>query len=118
MSEATRQQFAEWAIVEIMGHKRFAGYVTESEFGGAVMIRVDVPHVTSDTGHPLPAFSKLFGVSAIYCISPCTEETARAFAASMRQESFARYEAPRLTAATRPDFDADEDEIEDDDYDE
>lgn len=91
-------KFETWAIVEIMGHKRFAGYVTEQAVGGSSFVRIDVPEITLVSEKRLPAFTKLFGAGSIYCISPCTEETARAFAAQLRSEAFALYEAPRLPA--------------------
>lgn len=57
-----------WAVVEIMGHKVYAGRVTEH----GPFIRIDVPAVEG-----VEAYSKLFGASSIYCITPCTEEVAR-----------------------------------------
>lgn len=98
-------KFYEWCVVEIMGHKRFAGLVSEQAIGGASFVRVDVPAVTASDGTLLPAFSKLFGAASIYCLSPCTEETARAFAVEMRSESFNRYEAPRIVHNPKPDSD-------------
>ena len=98
MNTDTNATFESWAIVEIMGHKRFAGLVTEQSIGGTSFVRIDVPEVTTDGGTALPAFSKLFGAQAVYCISPCTEETARAFARSFRSRAFELYEAPRLEA--------------------
>lgn len=97
--QVEHKKFEQWAVVEIMGHKRFAGFVTEETIGGTPFVRVDVPEVThNDT--TLAAFTKLFGQGAIYCISITTEETARAFAAQDRQRAFAEYEAPRLPALT------------------
>lgn len=90
------EEFKSYCVVEIMGHKKFAGLVTEQAIGGTSFVRVDVPEVTTENGTVLPAFSKLFGAASIYCLSPCTEETARAFAATIRSESFSKYEAPRL----------------------
>lgn len=97
----TVEKFEQWCVVEIMGHKKFAGFVTEQSVGGSSFVRVDVPEVTVD-GKTLPAFSKLFGAASIYCLSPCTEETARAFAATFRSQSFSLYEAPRLPAPSTP----------------
>lgn len=77
--------------------------------GGSSFVRVDVPEVEAG-GRKLTAFSKLFGASSIYCLSPCTEETARAFAAKIRSESFHLYEAPRLTG---PATDEEPDELAD-----
>ncbi len=86
-----------WAVVEVMGHRRFAGFVSEQSLGGVSFIRVDVPEVEAN-GETLPPFTKLLGAGSIYAISPCTEETARAFAATFSQRSFTQYEAPRLPA--------------------
>lgn len=110
----TVEKFDEWAVVEIMGHRRFAGKVTEQAMGGASFIRIDVPEITLPTGDVLPAFTKLFGAASIYCISPCTEETARLFAASIRAEGFSRYEVPRIEARAAT---VGTDEQPDDDYD-
>lgn len=105
MSE--NNSFETWAVVEVMGHKRFAGYVSEQTIGGTAFVRVDVPAIeptaiagggTADGG--LPAFTKILGAASIYAITPCTEETARAFAAKQRERAFATYEAPRLMYVT------------------
>lgn len=101
----TVEKFEQWCVVEIMGHKKFAGFVTEQSVGGTSFVRIDVPEVAVE-GRTLPAFTKLFGAGSIYCISPCTEETAKAFAAQLRSEAFSLYEAPRLPApgaAAEPD---------------
>lgn len=66
------RKFDQWAIVEIMGHQNYAGRVTEETIGGASFVRVDVPQC----GEIAP-FTKLFGGSSIYCITPVTEEVAR-----------------------------------------
>jgi hypothetical protein len=94
-------KFEQWCVVEIMGHKRFAGFVSEQSLGGTSFVRVDVPEVTTEDGTKLAAFSKIFGAASIYCLSPCTEETARAFAARLRTEAFSLYEAPRLPAPSK-----------------
>lgn len=114
----TVEKFEQWCVVEIMGHKRFAGHVTEQAVGGTSFVRIEIPEVTTDGGQKLPAFTKLFGAASIYCISPCTEETARAFAKTIRAEGFALYEAPRLPAPKPaperdPEWDADDDELAD-----
>lgn len=51
----------QWAIVEIFGHSRYAGIISEHAIGGCSFVRVDVP----ETGEE-PAFTKLFGQGAIY----------------------------------------------------
>lgn len=63
--------FEHWALVELFGHQRIAGKVTEAEIGGGKFIRVDVPAI--GTQQPI---TKYYGPAAIYGITPVTEETA------------------------------------------
>ena len=76
-------RFDTWAIVEVMGHKRYAGHVREEQVAGAWFLRLDVPE-TQGVG----AYSKLFGTSAIYAITVIPEEVARELAASFQEEPF------------------------------
>jgi hypothetical protein len=112
MSTVQVEKFDEWAFVEIMGHKRYAGKVSEQAIGGASFVRIDVPEVVLLDGETLPAFTKFFGAASIYCISPCTKQTALVFAASIGAQSIARYSVPRLNSSDAdesfddgPDFD-------------
>lgn len=75
--------------------------MTEQSIGGASFIRVDVPEIELETGDVLPAFTKCFGAASVYCISPTTEAAARAFAETIRAESFHRYELPKLGSTVR-----------------
>src|SRR5579859_3643818 len=36
-----KQEFDQWALVELMGHQRIAGRVTEAEIGGSKFIHAD-----------------------------------------------------------------------------
>jgi hypothetical protein len=89
-------QLETWAIVEVMGHQVYAGFVRQVSVGGAAMIRVDVPELPpreekyesyDDAGKlvykkriipGVPAFTKLLGVSSIFAITPCSKEAAEA----------------------------------------
>ena len=75
MSNNTEQdeqtRFEGWAIVELMGHNTIAGYVSEQSIAGVAMLRVDVPATDSQ-----PAFTKFYSGSAIYGITPTTEQIA------------------------------------------
>jgi len=70
MSEA-RQQYEGWAIVELFGHSRIAGMISEQAIGGASFLRVDIPALNG-----VQAFTKFYGGGAVYAITPCDEETA------------------------------------------
>lgn len=85
MSEQTPAQIG-WAILELMGHRRLAGYVTEETIGGQGFLRLDVYEDELDT----PAATQFYSPSAVYCITPTTEEIARA--ATRRPEPVSRWE--------------------------
>lgn len=73
------QSFHAWAIVEIFGHQKIAGEVSNFTIGTATFIRVEVP-TTKDQ----KAFTRFFGPAAIYSINPVTEEIVRAAARSIQ----------------------------------
>lgn len=104
-AEVKQGTYEGWAIVEVMGHQRYAGFVKTEAFGGAVLFQVDVPALaereralTSPTyiegdeaslqaARYCPAgtkvkegavqgYTKLLGAPAIFCITACTEEAA------------------------------------------
>lgn len=70
--EQTTQSLKTHAIVEIMGQKKVAGYVTTEVFGSICMLRVDIPETTRRI-----AFTQYFGMGSIYCLTPVDAETAK-----------------------------------------
>ncbi len=100
MSSPEQAKFEGWAIVDVMGHQRYVGYVTTEAYGSAVLFRIDVPEleererVTKRPGHlgehgyvpagttvkegAVPGYSKLVGSGSIYTITPCTKDAALA----------------------------------------
>jgi hypothetical protein len=66
--------FEGWAIVEIMGHRRLAGYVSEVSIAGAAMLRVDV--AGKEPGSE-PKATQFYGGASLFCVTPTTEEVAR-----------------------------------------
>lgn len=87
MSETTKD--ATWAIVEIMGHQKYAGLCTEQPVAGVNMLRIDVPESGAE-----PAFTKLFGGTAIFSMTPVSEEVARAVARSIQKAPVNVWELP------------------------
>jgi len=63
------EKFELTAVVELFGHTKMAGKVTEQSIGVATFIRVDVPETCQQ-----PKFTRLLNPSAIYAINPVTEE--------------------------------------------
>jgi hypothetical protein len=71
----TEDRFESWAILELMGHRRIAGLVSEQTIGGQAMLRIDIPATTNQE-----AFTQYYGAGSVYCMTPTTEEIARAVA--------------------------------------
>lgn len=69
-----------WGLVEVMGHRRYAGLVTQDFIGGVPFVRIDIPAIEG-----VPEFTKLFGAAAIYSITLFTEAAARSLATTLRQ---------------------------------
>ncbi len=101
-AQSVEGKFEGWAIVELFGHQREVGFVTTQVFGAAVLFRIDTPELPEreytlerpeQVKHEgiyrwagvgskvkregVPAKTKLVGPSAIYAMTPCTEQTAR-----------------------------------------
>lgn len=81
------EAFDSWAVLELMGHVRMAGRVTEEERFGSKLGRIDVPDGDSFT-------TVYFTASSIYRMTPTTEEIARSVAARNKPEPVHRYELP------------------------
>lgn len=67
----TKDKFQIWGIVELFGHSKIAGELTEQNIAGANMLRVDVPETESN-----PSFTRFLNHAAIYAINPTDKETA------------------------------------------
>lgn len=109
----TSEKFDQWAIVELMGHRKIAGRVTEQIIAGVPLLRIDVPTIlASDTLPVLPGYTQFYGASSIYCLTPTTEQIALRFTAYKRERPIASYELPQLKAAPAVvvEFPNDEDE--------
>jgi hypothetical protein len=86
MQEQQQQQPSEqWAIVELFGHTRIAGRISEYTLGGCSFVRIDVPELSpGEDKPPLPGFTRLYSQGAIYSVTFVDETTARTAAAQMQ----------------------------------
>jgi hypothetical protein len=119
------EAFDSWCVLELMGHVRMAGRVTEEERFGVKMGRIDVPDADRTCpdcgghGHgpdtadgpnvdeqgPCPvcggkgrvaAFTTVyFGGGSVYRMTPTTEEVARVVARGSQPEPVHRWELPK-----------------------
>src|ERR1700687_5789696 len=91
-------KFEGWAVIELFGHQREAGFVTTQYYGNAAMFQLDVPELPErewtierpewSSDGMIPAGStvkkeaiagrtRLINPSAVYALNPCNEEAAR-----------------------------------------
>lgn len=133
MSEQQQAKFDGWAIVEVFGHQRYAGYVTTEAYGQAVLFRVEVPpldereritkHYEYVDGRSVPpgstvqeqavqGFTKFFGAGAIYGITPCTQEAAEKALAAMQTRKLTLIKLGEERALPAVDAEIDDDGLE------
>ena len=67
-------KFEEWAILELMGHRRLAGKITDAVIGGGAFLRIDIT-TNYDPGDEYT--TQFYSPQSVYCISPVSEEIAR-----------------------------------------
>lgn len=89
----------DWMIVELLGHRRLAGRVSEVTVAGHGFLRLDIPPAGADPGR-----TQFIAPSAVYALHPVDETTARTAATTWRPEPVSRWEL-RPAPPTRRDVD-------------
>lgn len=87
----TENKLELFAIVELFGHTKMAGKVTEQSIGIATFVRVDVP----ETAHS-PSFTRLLNPSAIYALNPVTEDVMKHMAENFAQKPIESWDIKRM----------------------
>jgi hypothetical protein len=87
--------FAGWVILELMGHRRLAGYLSEQEIAGEGFLRLDIPtDATTLEALQERRATQFYRPAAVYCITPCTEVTARLVAKLGQPDPVKHWELP------------------------
>lgn len=103
-----QKPFEAWAIVEIFGHIRLAGLVSEASIGGCSFVRVDVP---GNEDSKRQGFTRFYGQGAIYSMTIVDEPVARAAVEEMQPRAVSIYSLPQLQASYASEYeDYDEDD--------
>jgi hypothetical protein len=97
MNADQQSKFEGWAVIELFGHAREAGYVTTDNFGTGALFRVEVPPLPEREitlirpqwidGELVGAGSKIqrgavegrtrfIGPGAVYAMNPCSQDAA------------------------------------------
>lgn len=87
---AEQQGLAEWVILELLGHRRLAGWLTEQQIAGTSFLWLDVPAADGDQ----PAATQFYAPGSVYAITPTTEAIARSVASGNRPAPVQRWELP------------------------
>jgi hypothetical protein len=121
MNESQQSRFEGFAILEIFGHQKYAGFVKTEYYGTACMFRCDIPPLPeresvtkggcyvegpnfknqfappgSTVKQPATeAYSKLFGVGAIYSMTPCDEKACLAAVAELQPRPLMLVKLPK-----------------------
>ena len=96
--------FEGWAVVELFGHSREAGYVSTEYFGSGALFRIEVPPLperevilsrpswidgelcgagTKTVKSAIDGRTRFIGPGAIYALNPCSKDAAFAALESM-----------------------------------
>lgn len=94
-------KFEHWALVEIMGHQRIAGLVSEVSVAGKGFIRVDVPNQNGEI-----IFTRFYSPDAIYCVSPTDKQIAIGLAVKCASRPVSIYDLARLIEDKKAGVDA------------
>lgn len=82
-----------WAVVEIMGHRRLAGRVSQERLCDKAMLKIEIPVGVDADGGDIFAV-EYYAPESMFSICPCSEEQARLEAES------GYCSAPRLGTTT------------------
>lgn len=98
-----QNHFSQWALVELMGHQKIAGWVTEMTIAGVAFLRVDVPDKNGN-----PTFSRFYAPGAVYCISPVDKQIAVGLALKMEVEPVHRYQLEHFSKTATHQYEEEE----------
>lgn len=111
MEGKSEERFESWAVLELMGHRKLAGFVRETQLAGAGMLRLDVP---AEEPGKFKA-TQFYSPSSVYALTPTTEEICRAFSKRAEPSPVTRWELPAdLPRASEATVDEGDDEIPED----
>ena len=105
-----------WAILELMGHRRLGGWVSEVEVFGSKMCRIDVPKMPIEvvelngpvaclptmTGPIAIHCTQFYSGGSVYCVTPCTQDTALDAAKLSQPAPVQAWEMPKSLPGMSP----------------
>lgn len=95
-ADRSAPQPATWAVLELLGHRRLAGRVSEEEHFGVKMGRIDIPQKDGSF------VTQLFGGASVYGMTVVSEEAARIVALRCDVAPLHQWELPKQLSAPAP----------------
>lgn len=95
MTDQKNEDFNEWAIVELMGHRRIAGRVTEQEIAGRAFLRIEIPQADGSEA------TEFYNPASLYGLTPCDEALARVVAREIDRKPVSAYALERILERDR-----------------
>jgi len=106
-----------WMLVEFLGHHRLAGFVTEEQKWGQVLMRVDIPTSVDTKSGKIIFTTQWYGTHALYCATPINESDAIHLAKQLRPHPFSKYDLHKESNRNLDDYKLVEDDDENDEND-
>lgn len=105
MDDKTVEKFECFGLLELFGHQRLAGKLSEQTIGGCHFIRIDVPAVGD-----VPAYTRFFTQGAIYGVTVTTEDVARRLASTLQARPVSAYELRAVESSRQLTHDSGDDD--------
>jgi hypothetical protein len=86
------EQFETWGVLELMGHKKLAGRISEAQIAGSSLLRIDVPELGQR-----PSFTQYYGVGSVYCLTPTSKAVARQVVGRLNPVPISPYDLPAIS---------------------
>ncbi len=88
-NQKSEGSFEGWVILEVMGHRKLGGYLTEQTIAGKAFIRLDV---TNTKGKQTA--TQFYSPESVYCITPTTEKIAVGYGTNNQPQPVQWWELP------------------------
>lgn len=104
--DKNEEQIETWAYVEIMGHTKVAGRISERKIGIQIMFQIDVPKPDEGFSHTV-----IYSPSSIFSIQPTTEEWCRKWIGTRVNYDVLPYTPQMRQLQSQNEYDEDEEDL-------
>lgn len=97
MEQQTENSFDQWCVLSLMGHKRLAGKVSETNIAGHGFLRIDLPDKEGNIVN-----TEFYSPTSVYSIQPISKEVAIAVASQFSTPPVTKWEVKNLLPPAPP----------------